>query len=120
MYSLPLDMENKQKEWKIIQIIARNNNFPQNLLQKLNQQIQNKIDHTQTGEKDMKIWTSFTHHSPKIRKIINLFKHTNKVTEFRTTTTLYQLTKSIMPNQTPEHKKAEFTNSHVTNAIDHT
>jgi hypothetical protein len=36
MYSLPLDLDNKQKEWKIIQTIARNNNFPQNLLQKLN------------------------------------------------------------------------------------
>jgi len=105
MYPLPLDPENKQKEWKIIQTMARNN-FPQNVLQKLNQQIQHKIDHTQTGEKDIKIWTTFTYHSPKIRKITSLFKHTNKTINFRTTTTLYQLTKSTMPNQTPEHEKS--------------
>jgi len=29
MYSLPLDPEKKQKEWKIIQAIARNNDFLQ-------------------------------------------------------------------------------------------
>jgi hypothetical protein len=33
MYSLPLTPEKKQKEWELIQLIARNNNFPQNLLQ---------------------------------------------------------------------------------------
>ena len=34
--------------------IARNNNFPQNLLQRLNWQIQNEIHHTQTEGKDKK------------------------------------------------------------------
>jgi len=51
MYSIPLDPEKKQKEWKTTQTIARNNNSPQNILQKLNRQIQHKIDHTQTEEK---------------------------------------------------------------------
>jgi hypothetical protein len=36
MYSLSLTSEKKQKDWESIQRIARNNNFPQNLLQKLN------------------------------------------------------------------------------------
>jgi len=106
----------KTKEWELIQTIARNNKF----LHKLNRQIQHKIDHTQTEEKDKKIWTTFTYHSPKIRKIINLFKHTNIHVDFKNATTLHQLTKPKMPNQTPGHKKVEFTNSHVTHAIDHT
>jgi len=41
-YSQPLAPGKKQKEWELIQLIARNNDFPQNLLQKLNQQINTK------------------------------------------------------------------------------
>jgi hypothetical protein len=44
MYSLPLHPEKKQREGEIIEAIAKNNNFPQNLLQKLNRQIQRKIN----------------------------------------------------------------------------
>jgi len=47
--------------------VAKNNNFPQNLLHKLNTQIQHKTDHTQTKRNDKKLWTTFTYHSPKIR-----------------------------------------------------
>jgi hypothetical protein len=39
MHLLPLTAEQKQKEWKIIQHVATKNNFPQNPLQKLKQQI---------------------------------------------------------------------------------
>jgi hypothetical protein len=107
MHCLPLDSEKKQKEWEIIQTIAKNNIFPQSLLRKLNRQIQHKTDHTQTRRNDKKLWTAFTYHSPKIRKITNIG------TAFRTTTTLRQLNKPIRTDQTLEHKKAEFTNSHV-------
>ena len=31
MHSLPLNPDKKQTEWKIIQSIAKNNNFPQHL-----------------------------------------------------------------------------------------
>ena len=34
----------KQTEWKIIQSIAKNNNFPQQLLLKLNRQILHKVN----------------------------------------------------------------------------
>ena len=54
MHSLPLTPEKKQKEWELIQLIARNNNFPQNLLQKLNWQIRRKTDHVQTEGRDDK------------------------------------------------------------------
>jgi hypothetical protein len=42
MHSLPLTPNKKQKEWTSVQLIARNNNFPQNLLHKLNRQMQHK------------------------------------------------------------------------------
>jgi hypothetical protein len=56
MHSLPLDPDKKQKEWKTIQTIAKNNNFPQQLLQKLNRQIQHKAGHNKTEKKDKNIW----------------------------------------------------------------
>jgi len=42
MHSRLLTPKRKQKEWILIQIIARNNNFPQKLLQKLNPKTQHK------------------------------------------------------------------------------
>ena len=55
MYSLPLTRGKKQKEWELIQLIARNNNVPQSLLQKLNQQIQHKTGHVHTEGRDDKL-----------------------------------------------------------------
>jgi len=40
MHSLPLDPGKKQKEWKTIQKMAKNNNFLQQLFQKFNRQIE--------------------------------------------------------------------------------
>jgi len=71
MHSLPLNPDKKHKEWETIQTIVKNNNIPQQLFQKLNQQIQQKTD--QNSEKKDKIWTTFTYHSPKIRTITNMF-----------------------------------------------
>jgi len=68
MHSLPLDRDKKQKEWKTIKTMAKNNTFQQQLLKKLNRQIHHKADHIETEKKGNKIWTTFTYHSPKIRK----------------------------------------------------
>jgi hypothetical protein len=73
MHSLPLNPEKKRKEWETIQTIANNNNFPKNLLHKLNLQKHHKTDHIQTEKKEKE----FTYHNPKIRKITNLFKNNN-------------------------------------------
>jgi hypothetical protein len=105
MYSLPLNQEKKQKEWETIRTIA-NNIFPKNLLHKLNRQMQHKTDRTQTGKKDKKFWTAFTYHSPKIRKITNMFKNTNTGVSFRTTTTIHQLTKPTIADETLDHEKS--------------
>ena len=73
MRSLFLDPDKKHKEWKTIQSVAKNNTT---LILKLNHQIQSKANHIH-NEKKHKIWTTFTYHSPKIRRIKNLFKNTN-------------------------------------------
>jgi hypothetical protein len=56
MHALPLDPDKKQKngEWRTIQSIAKNNNFPRRLLVKLNHKIQNKVDHMQNGNRHKK------------------------------------------------------------------
>jgi GTP cyclohydrolase FolE2 len=77
MHSLTLDPGKKQKGWKTIQSIAKNKNFPRRLLEKLNNQIQSKVNHTHNGKKHNKIWTTFTYYRQKTRKIANLFKNTN-------------------------------------------
>jgi hypothetical protein len=106
MHCLPLDPEKIQNERDTIQTMAKNNNFPQHLLHKLNRQIQHNIDHTHTKRNDKKQWTTFTYHNPKIRKITNPFKNTNIGIAFRTTTTLQQLTKLIPTDQIIEHEKS--------------
>jgi len=116
MHALPLDPKKKQKEWKTIQTIAKNNNIPQQLLQKLNQRVQQKTDQN-PEKKDKKIWTTFTYHSPKIRTITNLFKNTNINIAFRTTTTTQQYLKQKKHTPTPEYEKVEYTKSHATHAI---
>ena len=51
LYSRPLAPEKKPKEWELIQTITKKNNFSQKLPQKLNRQIQQKIDPNQTEKK---------------------------------------------------------------------
>ena len=86
--SLPLDQNKKQKEWQTIHSIARNNNFPQHLLQKLNRQIHNKTDHTRNRNTDNKrTWATFTYHSPQIRKSTKLFRNTKIGIAFKATAT---------------------------------
>jgi hypothetical protein len=48
----------------------------------------------QTQDKDEnKKWATFTHYSPKIRKLTNLSKHTNINIAFKTPNTIQQYTK---------------------------
>jgi hypothetical protein len=105
MHLLPLTAEKKQKEWKTIQHIATKNNFPQNLLQKLKQQITHKVQ-TQKTNDSHKTWTTFTHYSQQIRKITNLFKNTNIRIAFRSTNTIKRITKRKTNNSSPDYDKS--------------
>jgi len=54
-HSLPLNPYKKQTEWEIIQLIAKNSNFPQHLLLKLNRQILHKVKNKKSSKNDNKI-----------------------------------------------------------------
>jgi hypothetical protein len=105
MHSIPLHPDKKQKECKTIQTIAKNNNFPLHLLHKLNHQIQTKANHTHKENKH-KIWTTFTYHSPKIRRTTNLFRNTNVGIAFKATATLKQLLTPTNHAQTSLNEKS--------------
>ena len=106
-HSFPLIPKKKQKEWTSIKLVARNNNFPQNLLLKLNRQNNTKNSQEQTKErKENNTWTTFTYYSPRIRKLTNLFKHTNVGISFKNTSTVQQLTKPITYNKILEQDKS--------------
>jgi len=61
---------------------------------------------TKSSKNDKKIWTTFTFHSPKNRKITNLLKNTNIGIAFKTTTTLHHLITPITPTRLQEHEKS--------------
>jgi hypothetical protein len=90
-----------------MQIIAQNNNFPQKLLRQLNFPIQHKpTNQEQINERNKnKTQTTLTYYSPIIRKIINLFKHTNDGISFKNTSKS-QLTKPKIVNNTQEQDKS--------------
>ena len=68
--------------------------------------MQQKTNCTRTEKKEKKFWTTFTYHSPKIRKITILFKNTNIGIAFRTTTSIHQLTKPTIAVHTLDHEKS--------------
>jgi hypothetical protein len=106
MHSLPSTPKQKQTEWPLIQLIAQNNNFPQKLIQNLCLQIQCKKTNQDETNGNNKTWTTFTYYSPTIRKITNLFKHTNIGIAFKSTNTLQQLTKPKQVSNTQELDKS--------------
>ena len=92
MITLPATEKSKQEEWRTILAIAENNGYSTDMIhnlktkiisrkQKQNQQQENKI---------RKKWVAFTHFSPLIRRVINLFKQTNLKVAFRAVNTIQQ------------------------------
>ena len=107
MLNLPLDRTRQLREWQTILHIATSNNFPTTLLHKPKQQIQHrtaKLPLTANSENNTK-WATFTFSSPHVRKITNLFKHTNVKIGFRCRNTIAQLTKPATENSIPPYNK---------------
>jgi len=103
MLSLPLSKTQQHKEWKNIKQTARNNNIPIHLLTKLRHSMQKKHNQPQPptpSTQNNKKWVTFTHSSPQVRKITNLFKNTNVKVAFRSSHTIAQL---IRPHNTTTH-----------------
>ena len=98
MLTLPLSNEKKSSEWKTIQTIANKNNFPGHHITKMKAHISHKTrNQTQANppsNKNNKKWAIFTYHSPKVRMITNLFKHTEITIAYKSTNTIQQLTKT--------------------------
>ena len=109
MQTLPLTAARRKTEWTTIKTIAKSNNFPDHVIAQLQSQTQHKTHKTGNYDSNTdtdKKWAVFTYYNPTIRKITNLFKHTNMGIAFRNTNTLYQLTKPKPHTQTQEHSKS--------------
>jgi hypothetical protein len=96
MLTLPITKQLQQQEWKTIQTIARNNGFPIHIIHNLKKKSEDKKQKQQQQKlliptiQHKKKWVTFTYHSPLIRKITNLFKHSNLRIALRTTNTTFQ------------------------------
>ena len=101
MYTLPLDKEQQDREWHHIVNTAYSNKIPQILLSRLRHRIQRKYTlpkaptptpttNTPSAIKNTK-WATFTYTSPQIRKITNLFKHSNVRIAYMCTNTISHL-----------------------------
>jgi hypothetical protein len=102
MQSPPLTIERQQSEWKTIQAMARNNNFPGKLKTNLKTQKQQKTHQKQDKDENKK-WATFTYHSPQIRKLTNIFRHTNINIAFKSTNTIQHCTKPKTSDKNQEY-----------------
>jgi len=109
MLTLPLTKERRTHEWKTIQNIARNNNFPNKLITNLKQQIQCNTTHQKSDRKENinnTKWATFTYYSPKVRKITNLFKQTDIKIAFKNNNNISQILRPKTTNNTPVYNKS--------------
>ena len=105
MTTLPLTKARKEAEWKTIITIAQNNNYPIHTLHKLRKKIENKT-HTKKEENYDSKWAIFTYHNHTIRKITNLFKHTNIRIAYRSTNKIQNLMTHKQNTQKSEHDES--------------
>jgi hypothetical protein len=94
--TMSITEHSEQNEWETIIAIAKNNEFPISILTDLKTKIikrkkqKQKQDQTQQQQEIITQrckWVTFTHHSPLLRRITNLFKQTDVKISFRATNT---------------------------------
>jgi len=93
---------------KTIQNIA-SNNFPNKLITNLKEQIQRNATHQKSDRKENinnTKWATFTYYSPKVRKIINLFKQTDIKIAFKNNNTISQILRPKATKNTPIYNKS--------------
>jgi len=105
MLSLPLAEERWQTEWETIQTIVQNNNFLKTHIARLKTKIRHK-DHTRTTKDENKKWATFTYHSPKVRKLTNLFTCTNINITFKSTNKIQQSIKPKNPEKITDYNRS--------------
>jgi len=103
MITLPNLQASRNKEWATIITMAKNNGFPENIIQ--NPRIKlalKKQKHESTTKELNQKWVPFTYFGPAIRRITNLFKDSNIKIAFRTTNLIHkQLSKGPYNIQNP-------------------
>jgi len=90
MITLPLTEKGKDTEWTIIQNLAKQNGFPIEKITKLKTQLIKRLHKDHTPSEKIKKWSTFTYHSPAVRKITNLFKNSEVGIAFRTKNTIFK------------------------------
>jgi len=103
MQSPLLTIERQQTEWKTTKVMAQNNSFPEKLITNLKIQMQQQNIHQKYVKNENKKWATFTYHSPQIRKLTNLFKHTNINIAFKSTNTIQHCTKPKTSDKNQEY-----------------
>ena len=93
MHTLPITNTAKHKEWETILTIARNNGYPQHIINNIRNKITNRYNPPHNTEPNIhngKKWVTFKYFSPIIRRITNLFKDTNLNIAFKPYNTIRQ------------------------------
>jgi hypothetical protein len=107
MLELPLTKEKRTHEWNIIQNKASKNNFPNRLITNLKQQIEwNTKQQPDKKENTNQKWATFTYYNSTVRKITNLFKHTDINISFKNNNTISQILGTKQNNKTPKYNKS--------------
>jgi hypothetical protein len=88
--TLPINKEEKEKEWDNIGRIAMNNGFPKESTKKLRKKLEQKRMGTNDGKQEKQKWVPFTYFSPLVRKVTNIFKDTDIKIAHRSTDTIFE------------------------------
>jgi len=105
MLSFPLNKEQQYKEWQHILHITHSNDIPLALLTRLRFRIQqnNSLPRSPTPSNKGRKWATFTYLSPQIRKITNIFKHTNIRIAYKCSNAVSHLFKPATKQLSPPH-----------------
>jgi hypothetical protein len=93
LITLPTTDKSKQHEWEKILAIAKKNGYPTNMIHNLKRRLTIRKQSQKRQEEETvprKKWVTFTHFSPLIRRVTNLFKHTNLRVTFHAINTIQQ------------------------------
>jgi hypothetical protein len=91
--TLPITKQTKHQEWKIVLAVAQNNGFPSHIIDSMKKKLivkKQKLELPTPRTQQAKKCVTFSYHSTLIRKITNLFKHSNLNIALRATNTIHQ------------------------------
>jgi hypothetical protein len=77
--TLPINKEEREKEWDSIGRTAMNNGFPKDSIEKLRKKLEQKRIGTNDRKQEKQKWTPFKYFSPFVRKVTNIFRDTDSL-----------------------------------------